>query len=180
MKEAIQDSRYENLARLLDKIGYRLANVVDVVEDFQRKQSSRNRDRERLGSRDRDHLRENYRNRARDRRDSRDYNRNKSGNDRRYRDKHRDRSNSRNEKDRRRNQQRSGTGQRYFDKNDFCNYCDRTGHATHRCHELDNYLKGKGKTIIVHEEEDIQDLAQVVQDLNTKLNSLKVRKSTNY
>ena len=27
----------------------------------------------------------------------------------------------------RRNQQRSGSGQRYFDRNDFCNYCNRTG-----------------------------------------------------
>ena len=43
VKETIQDSRYENLVRLLDKMGDRLANVVDVVEDFQRKQSSRNR-----------------------------------------------------------------------------------------------------------------------------------------
>ena len=47
VKETIQDSRYENLVRLLDKMGNRLANVVDVVEDFQRKQSSRNRNRER-------------------------------------------------------------------------------------------------------------------------------------
>ena len=34
---------YENnrtLVKLLDKIGDKLANVVDVVEDFQRKQSS--------------------------------------------------------------------------------------------------------------------------------------------
>ena len=46
IKESIQDSRYENLVRLLDKMGDRLANVVDVFEDFQRKQSSRNRDRE--------------------------------------------------------------------------------------------------------------------------------------
>ena len=36
--ESIQDSMYENnkaLVRLLDKMGDRLANVVDVVEDFQ-------------------------------------------------------------------------------------------------------------------------------------------------
>ena len=46
MKETVQDSRYENLVRLLDKMGDRLANVVDVVEDFQRKQSSRNGDRD--------------------------------------------------------------------------------------------------------------------------------------
>ena len=71
MKETIQDSRYENLVRLLDKMGDRLANVVDVVEKFQRKQSSRDRNRERSDSRDRDHSRENYRNRDRDRRDNR-------------------------------------------------------------------------------------------------------------
>ena len=47
MTETIQDSRYENLVRLLDKMGDRLANVVDVVEAFQRKQSSRNGDGER-------------------------------------------------------------------------------------------------------------------------------------
>ena len=41
-KESIQDSIYENnkiMMRPLDKIGDRLANVV---EDFQKKQSSRN------------------------------------------------------------------------------------------------------------------------------------------
>ena len=37
MKVSIQDSKYENLARLLDKMGDRLANVVDVVEDLKRK-----------------------------------------------------------------------------------------------------------------------------------------------
>ena len=82
MKETVQDSRYENLVRLLDKMGDMLANVVDVVEDFQRKQSSRNGDR--------DQSRENYKNR-----------------------------------DRRKNQQRSGTHQRHFDNNEFCNYCNR-------------------------------------------------------
>ena len=180
VKETIQDSRYENLVRLLDKMGDRLANVVDVVEEFQRKQSSRDRDRERSNNRDRDHSRDNYKNRDKDRRDSRDYNRNKSRDDSRDRDRHRDRSNSRNERDRRKNQQRSGTSQRYFDKNEFCNYCDRAGHTTHRCHKLENYLKRKGKKIILHEEEDVQELAQVVQDLNTKLHSLKVRNSTNF
>ena len=38
--KSIQDSMYENngtLVKLLDKIGDKLANVVDVVEDFQRK-----------------------------------------------------------------------------------------------------------------------------------------------
>ena len=44
VKESIHDSMYESsktLVRLLDKIGDKLA---DVVEDFQRKQSSRDRD----------------------------------------------------------------------------------------------------------------------------------------
>ena len=113
VKETIQDSRYENLVRLLDKMGDRLANVVDVFEDFQRKQSSRDRNRERSNSRDRDHLRDNYKNRDRDRRDRRDYNKNKSRDDSRDRDRHRDRSNSINERDRRKNQQRSGTSQRH-------------------------------------------------------------------
>ena len=89
VKETIQDSRYENLVRLLDKMGDRLANVVDVVEDFQRNQSSRHRNREKSNNRDR----------------------------------HRDGSNSIKERDRRKNQQRSGTSQRYFDNNEFCNYC---------------------------------------------------------
>ena len=53
VKESIQDSRYENLGRLIDKIGDKLENVVNVVEDFQRKQSSRDRDRDRSNSRQR-------------------------------------------------------------------------------------------------------------------------------
>ena len=164
MTESIQESMYENnkaLVKLLDKIGDKLQNVV---EDFQRKLSSRDRDRYRSNSRDRDHSRDNYRDR--DRRDSKDYNRNRSRND--SRDRHRDRSNSRNERDRRRNKQRSGTSYKCTDKNEFCNYCDKTGHTTHRCYRLEDYLKGKGKKIILHEEEDDQELAQAVQDLNTK------------
>ena len=88
----------------------------------------------------------------------------------------RDRSNSR---EGRGNQPRSGSGQRYFDRNDFCNYCNRTGHATRRCFRLENYLKKKGKRIVLHDDDDVQEIAQVVQDLNTKLNSLKVSNSTN-
>ena len=70
VKESIQDSIYENsktMIRLLDKIGNRLANVV---EDFQKKQSSRNsrnRYRDRSNSRDRDNSGDSYRNRSRDR-----------------------------------------------------------------------------------------------------------------
>ena len=62
----------------------------------------------------------------------------------------RGRSNSR---ESRNDQQRSGSGQRYFGKKDFCDHCNRIGHPT---------------------------LAQAVQDdLNTKLNSLKLSNSTN-
>ena len=82
--ESIHDSMYESsksMIKQLDKIGDRLANVV---EDFQKKQSSRNsrnRDRDRSNSRDRNDSRDRYRNnnrsrnrsrdRSRDRRDSR-------------------------------------------------------------------------------------------------------------
>ena len=167
---------YDNnktLGRLLDEIGDRLANVV---EDFQSKHSSRDRDRNRSQSRGRNSLRDNYRNRNRDR--DRDDSRYHSTDN--YRDRDRGRSNSRNGRSERRNHQRSGTSQRYFDRNQFCNYCDRTGPTTHRCFKLIDHLKGKGKKIILHEEEEVQDLAQAVQDLNLKLNSLKVRNSTNY
>ena len=88
----------------------------------------------------------------------------------------RGRSNSR---ENRNNQQRSGSGQRYFDKKDFCEYCNRTGHPAHRCFKLENYLKRQGKRIVLHDDDDVQDIAQAVQDLNTKLNSLKLNSSTN-
>ena len=70
-------------------------------------------------------------------------------------------------------------GQRYFDKKDFCEYCNRTGHPAHRCFKLENYLKRQGKRIVLHDDDDVQDIAQAVQDLNTKLNSLKLNSSTN-
>ena len=79
----------------------------------------------------------------------------------------------------RNNQQRSGSGQRYFDRKDFCDYCNRTGHPTHRCFKLENYLKKQGKRIVLHDDDDVQEIAQAVQDLNTKLNSLKLSNSTN-
>ena len=106
VKESIHDSMYESsktMIKQLDKIGDRLANVV---EDFQKKQSSRNsrnRDRDRSNSRDRNNSRDSYRNnnrsrdRSRDRRDSRNNSRDRG------------RSNSR---ESRNNQQRSGSGQR--------------------------------------------------------------------
>ena len=170
VKESIHDSMYEsskNMIKQLDKIGDRLANVV---EDFQKKQSSRNsrnRDRDRSNSRDRNGSRDRYRNnysRSRDRRDSRNNSRDRG------------RSPSR---EARRNQQRSGSGQRYYDKKEFCDYCNRTGHPTHRCFKLENYLKKQGKRIVLHDDDDVQEIAQAVQDLNTKLNSLKLNNSTN-
>ena len=157
LKESIQDSIYENsktMMRLLDKIGDRLANVV---EDFQKKQSSRNsrnRYRNRSNSRDRDNLGDSYMNRSRDR----------------------GRSNSRENGN---NQQRSGSGQRYYDREDICDYCNRTGHPTHECFKLENYLKKQGKRIVLHDNDDIQDIAQAVQDLNTKIDSFKLNSSTN-
>ena len=97
-----------------------------------------------------------------------------------YKDRNRGKSNSRHGRSERRKHQRSETGQRYFDKNEFCNYCDITGHTTHRCFKLVDYLKRKGKKIISHKEEEVQDLAHTVQNLSLKLNILKVRTSTNY
>ena len=88
--------------RQLDKIGNRITNVV---EDFQKEQSSRNnrnRYRDRSNSRDRDNSGDSYKNRSRNR----------------------GRSNSR---EGRNNRHRSDSGQRYYDKKDFCDYCNRTG-----------------------------------------------------
>ena len=157
VKESIQDSIYENnktMMRLLDKIGDRIANVV---EDFQKKQSARNsrdRYRDRSNSRDRYNSGYIYRNRSRDR----------------------GRSNSR---ENRNNQQRSGLSQRYYDREDICDYCNRTGHSRHECFKLENYLRKQGKRIVLHDNDDIQDIAQAVQDLNTKINSMKLNSSTN-
>ena len=167
VKESIHDSMYgssKTLVKQLDKIGDKLANVV---EDFQKKQQSRNsrdRDRNRSSSRDRNNSRD-YRNRSWERRDSRDRYRNRSGDRRDSRDNSRDRDRGRgrdrsNSREGRRNQQRSGSSQRYFDRNDFCNYCNRTGHATHRCFRLENYLKKKGKRIVLHDDDGVQEIAQ--------------------
>ena len=179
MKESIQDSMYDNnrtLGRLLDEIGDRLANVV---ENFESEHSSSDRKRDRSHSRGRNNLRDDYRNRSRDR--DRDDSKDHSTDN--YRDRDRGKSTSRNGRSGRggrRKHQRSGTDQINFDRNGFCNYCDITGHTTHRCFKLVDYLKRKGKKIISHEEEEVQELAQAVQNLNLKLNSLKVRTSTNY
>ena len=140
VKESIQDSIYENnktMMRLLDKIGDRIANVVEDFQKYQSSRNSRNRYRDRSNSRDRDNSGDSYRNRSRDR----------------------GRSNSR---ENRNNQQRSGSGQRYFDKKDFCDYCNRTGHSTHECFKLENYLKKQGKRIVLHDNDDIQDICHVL------------------
>ena len=50
--------------------------------------------------------------------------------------------------------------------------------TTHRCFKLENYLKRQGKRIVLHDDDDVQEIAQAVQDLNTKLNSLKFSNST--
>ena len=154
VKESIHDLMYESsktLVKQLDKIGDKLANVV---EDFKKKQLSRNsRGRNRSNSRSRDNSRDSYRNGSRD-----NYYRNRSRDSRdnsRDRGRGRDRSNSR---ERGRNQPRSGSGQRYFDRNDFCNYCNKTGHGTHNCFRLKNYLKRKGKKIVLHDDDDVQEI----------------------
>ena len=176
VKESIHDSMYENsktLVKHLDKIGDKLTNVV---EDFQKKQNSRNnrgRNRDRSNSRSRDNSRDSYRN------GGRDYYRNRSRDSRdnsRDRGRGRDRSNSR---ERRRNQPRSGSGQRYFDKGEICSFCNRSGHLAHNCFRLEGYLKRKGKKIVLDDDDDVEEISQAVQHLNTKLNSLKVSKSTN-
>ena len=150
VKESIQDSMYDN-----NRI---LGGIIDEIGD---ETSSRDRDRNRSPSRSRgrNNLRDNYRNisRSRDRDDSRDYPIDN------YRDRDRGKYNSRNG---RRKHQRSGTGQRNFDNIEFCNYCDITGHTTHRCYKLIEYLKRKGKKIISHDEEEVQELAQAVQKLS--------------
>ena len=96
------------------------------------------------------------------------------------RNRYRDISNSRdrgrsNSRENRNNQQRLGSGQRYYDREDICDYCNRT----HECFKFEKYLKKQGKRIVLHDNNDIQDIAQAVQDLNTKINSLKLNSSTN-
>ena len=179
VKESIHDSVYESsrsMIKQLDKIGDRLANVV---EDFQKKQSSRSsRNRDRSNSRDRNDSRDRYRNNNRSRNRSRDRSRDRRRDRRDSRNNSRDRGRS-NSREGRNNQQRSDSGQRYFEKKDFCDYCNRTSHPTHRCFKLENYLKRQGKRIVLHDDDDVQEKAQAVQDLNTKLNSLKLSNSTN-
>ena len=175
VKESIHDSVYESSKSMIKQLGKIDDRLANVVEDFQKKQSSRssrNRDRDRSNSRDRNDSRDRYRNNNRSRNRSRD--RSIGRRDSRNNSRDRGRSNSREGRD---NQQRSGSGQRYFDKKDFCDYCNRTGHPTHRCFKLENYLKRQGKRIVLHDDDDVQEIAQAVQDLNTKLNSLKLSNS---
>ena len=80
---------------------------------------------------------------------------------------------------RRRNQPRSGSGQRYFDKVETCSFCNRSGHLAYNCFRLENYLQRKGKKIVLQDDDDVEEISQAVQHLNPKLNSLKVGKSTN-
>ena len=179
MKETIQDSMNNNnkiIGGIIDEIGDRLANIVDVVDVVETSSRYRDRDRDRYRdrtpSRGRNHLRDKYRNKSgsRDRYDSRNN----------YRDRDRNKPSSRNERNGRRKHLRSRTGQRDFDNTEFCNYCDIAGHTTHRCYKLTDYLSRNGKKIISHNEEEVQELVQAVQNLSSKLNSLKARTSSNY
>ena len=181
VKESIHESS-KTLVKQLDKIGDKLANVV---ENFQKKQNTgnnRGRNRDRSNSRSRDNSRENYKDNYKNYRSGgREYYRNRSRDSRdnsreRGRGRDRDRSNSR---ERRRNRPRSGSGQRYFDKGEVCSFCNRSGHFAHNCFRLEGYLKRKGKKVVLDDDDDVDELSQAVQHLNTKLNSLKVSKSTN-
>ena len=155
-----------------------------MSKDFQKKQISRNsrgRNRYRSNSRSRDKSRENYRDSYRN--GGRDYYRNRSRDSRdNSRDRDRDRGRGRYRsisRERRRNQPRSGSGQRYFDRGETCSFCNRSGHLSHNCFRLENYLKRKGKKIVLQDDDDdVEEISQAVQHLNTKLNSLKVGKST--
>ena len=151
VKESIQDSIYESSKTMIKLLDKIGDRLADVVEDFQQKQSSRN-----------------SRNRERDRSNSRDRDNSRDS----YRNNSRDRGRS-NSRENRNNQQR------YYDRKDICDYCNRTGHLTHECFKLENYLKKQGKRIVLHDNDDIQDIAQAVQDLNTKINSFKLNSSTN-
>ena len=147
---------------------FRRNKTQETVEVETDRSNRRSRDNSREGYRDyyRGDGRDNYKNRSRDSRDnSRDEERG------------RDRSNSR---ERRRNQPRSGSGQKYFDKGETCSFCHRSGHLAHNCFRLENYLKKKGKKIVLQDDDDdVEGISQAVQHFNTKLNSLKIGKSTN-
>ena len=162
VEESIQYSMYNNnrmLGGIIDEIGDRLASVVEISS------RDRDKDRDRTFSKSRNSLRDKYRNRngSRDRYDSRDN----------YRDRDKDKPSSRNERNRRKKKRNSNS-------NEFCNFCDVAGHTTYRCYILTDYLKRNGKKIISYNEEEVQELAQAVQNLTSKLNSLKARTSSSY
>ena len=131
VKESIQDSRYETLIRLLDKIGGTLANVVDIVEDFQRKQSSRDRDRDRSNSRE--ETTQETITRIEIKIEGTVEIEIEIGLTQEIQEMEEELKH------------KSVTGQRYFDKNEFCNYCNTTGHATHRCHKQKKMEGGRWK-----------------------------------
>ena len=149
VKESIQDSMYDNnrmIGGIIDEIRDRLANVIETSSRDRDKDRDRDRDRDRSPSRSRsrNNLRDNYRNTSssRDRYDSKDNNR----------DRDRGKPSSKNERNGRRKHQKSRTGQRNCDNNEFCNFCDIAGHTTHRCYKLTDYLSSKGKKIIPYDE----------------------------
>ena len=97
VKETIQDSMNNNnkiIGGIIDEIGDRLANIVDVVDVVETSSRYRDRNRDRTPSRSRNNLRDKYRNKSgsRDRYDSRDN----------YKDRDRNKPSSRNERNGRR------------------------------------------------------------------------------
>ena len=52
-------------------------------------------------------------------------------------------------------QEKVETTNRDWFKKDFSDYCNRTGHPTHRCFKLENYLKRQGKRIVLHDDDDV-------------------------
>ena len=177
VKESIHDSMYESsktLSKQIDKIGDKLKNVV---EDFQKKQNSRNNRGEEIEidpTAGVETVLETTTEMVVETTTEIEVEIVETiveievGG--------RDRSTSR---ERRRNQPRSGSGQRYFDKGEICSFCNRSGHLAHNCFRLEGYLKRKGKKIVLDDDDDVEEISQAVQHLNTKLNSLKVSKSTN-
>ena len=119
VKKSIHESMHDNNKTLGRLLEEIGDRLANVVESFESEPSSRDRDDSR------EHSTDNYRDRD-------------SG-----------KSNSRNGRSGRRKHQRSGTSQRNLDKNGFCNYCDITGHTTHRCFKLVDYLKKCDRNSII-------------------------------
>ena len=162
VRESIQDSMYDNnktLGRIIDVIGDRIVNVIESLDS---EPSLRDRNRERSNSRGRNHSRMITEVEVGIEIEIIPWTTTGIGD--------RGKSNSRN----------GSSGRKKHHRNEFCNFCDIAGHTTLRCFKLEDYINRKGKKIISHDEEEVQELAQAVQNLNLKLNSLKVRTSTNY